>query len=84
MISLAHPHVRSRHASGVGLTTALAFFNGSSQASRRGIYGGNCWDWCGETAADFDTRGGVQLNMVLRMLADMPRIVRESGLEQRG
>ena len=28
-------------------------------------------------AADFDTRGCVQLNMVLRMLADMPRIVRE-------
>ena len=49
------------------------------QASRHGIYGGNCWDWCGETSADFDTKGGLQLNMVLRMLADIKRIVAEGA-----
>jgi len=49
------------------------------QASRRGIYGANCWDWCGKTSADFDTRGGLQLNMVLRMLADVKNIVAEGG-----
>ena len=47
------------------------------QASKHGIYGGNCWDWCGETSLDFDTRGGVQLNTVLNTLADIATIVRE-------
>jgi hypothetical protein len=47
------------------------------QASQHGIYGGNCWDWCGETSLDFDTRSGVQINTVLNTLADIERIVRE-------
>lgn len=46
------------------------------QASVAGPWGG-CWDWAGSaTGTEFDTRHGVQLSAVMRMLSGMEDLVR--------
>mmetsp|Transcript_72701 Transcript_72701/g.168460 ORF Transcript_72701/g.168460 Transcript_72701/m.168460 type:complete len:452 (-) Transcript_72701:108-1463(-) len=34
-----------------------------------------CWDWTGETGPLFDTKLGPQLNMVVSLVADLPRLL---------
>jgi len=49
------------------------------QAAEGGSLAG-CWDWWGRTGRDsFDTRRGVQLELVMAMLAHLPRLLRTAA-----
>eukprot|EP00729_Bicosta_minor_P014585 gene14584-6329_t len=36
---------------------------------------GGCWDWWGITGKDFDTKDSLQLNVVMKMINDLPNIL---------
>jgi len=38
-----------------------------------------CWDWTGETSKLFDTQQGPQLQTVMSLLSDLPRLIGHSG-----
>ena len=69
----------AEYAEGAGLVILFP------QASTRGPFGSDCWDWSGATGADsFDTRASVQLGLALSMLANVPAYLRNRTRDARG